>query len=588
MSTDVENMYPSLPIDKIAEIVADEFLKSDLNIDVDHEELALYLSVVLSQDVIKKHGLEDVLHTRKSAHGRKIGVTTEEFLNRTSSTKSKFNKPRRPPTPTETRLMISLALAELIRVVMRNHVYTVDKKIKKQSSGGPIGNILTGVLATIYMLWWARQFLNNVKIATEDLDDFALYFLKYYVDDGNLALEELPLGAKLVEGKVVIDAEQAEVDKNIPADERTAKIILQIANAVTSDIRLTIDYPSNNESGWMPILDLQVKSDNNQLDWKFYKKKISNHRVMLARSAMPGKIKINSLTQEVIRRLRNCRRSMNWSIKAKILSEFMHSMMASGYSEQYRLEVLKSGLKGYQRQCEDNDNGIKPLYRPRSFQHEKRRRKKAIIKNSWYRPNDAVIFVPSTPNAQLAKEYREILDTEMKRINMKVKVVETAGVSMVRQLFRPDTSGCLIPDCLLCLSGAHGASHTRSSVEYQGDCVPCQENNILARYDGESGFNAAYRIFQHADDIKHNRKSNAFVKHLQLYHPDQIGNVEAFRFKSVKTFSKVLDREVFEGVMINRSPANIKLNSKSEWNQPSEIRVVTTRHTDERVRLPGS
>ena len=57
---------------------------------------------------------------------------------------------------------------------------------------------------------------------------------------------------------------------------------------------------------------------------------------------------------------------------------------------------------------------------------------------------------------------------------------------------------------------------------------------------------------------------------------------------TIETFSKVLDREVFEGVMINRSPANIKLNSKSEWNQPSEIRVVTTRHTDERVRLPGS
>ena len=78
--------------------------------------------------------------------------------------------------------------------------------------------------------------------------------------------------------------------------------------------------------------------------------------------------------------------------------------------------------------------------------------------------------------------------------------------------------------------------------------------------------------------------SNAFAKHLSLYHPDKVGDVDAFSFKSVKTFKKCLERQVYEGCMINRSTADIKMNSKAEWHQPSEIRVTFTRATEERAR----
>ena len=167
---------------------------------------------------------------------------------------------------------------------------------------------------------------------------------------------------------------------------------------------------------------------------------------------------------------------------------------------------------------------------------------------------------------------------------MRVKVVETGGVSLTQQLFKTDSSGCMIPDCLLCESNIPGASHTRSGAEYQGICSLCAKDNVLATYDGESGFCAAYRISQHATDIKNEDLSNAFPKHLQVYHPNNIGDVSAFKFKVVKTFRKCLERQVYEGCMINRSIADIKLNSKSEWNQPSEVRVTFTRNTEERTR----
>ena len=159
-----------------------------------------------------------------------------------------------------------------------------------------------------------------------------MYFLKYYVDDGKLALETFPPGARLVNGKVVVMDEHKESDKIIPHDKRTANIILQLANSVTNTIKLTIEYPTNNSSGWMTILDIQVRVRDNRIEYKFYKKSMANHLTAMERSAVPDKIKRCSHTQEVIRRLRNTSINIDWSTKADILSEFCNSLLTLGYS----------------------------------------------------------------------------------------------------------------------------------------------------------------------------------------------------------------------------------------------------------------
>ena len=64
----------------------------------------------------------------------------------------------------------------------------------------------------------------------------------------------------------MIKDELIESDKSIPVDKRTAEIILEIANSVTNTIKLTIDYPTNNSSGWMPVLDIQVRVKNNKIE----------------------------------------------------------------------------------------------------------------------------------------------------------------------------------------------------------------------------------------------------------------------------------------------------------------------------------
>ena len=61
-----------------------------------------------------------------------------------------------------------------------------------------------------------------------------------------------------------------------------------------------------------------------------------------------------------------------------------------------------------------------------------------LKKGSWFRPADAVLFVPATPGAELADKVKEVVEEESKRLNFKVKVVERGGTTMKQHLVRTD------------------------------------------------------------------------------------------------------------------------------------------------------
>ena len=70
-------------------------------------------------------------------------------------------------------------------------------------------------------------------------------------------------GSRFKDGKVKVIKSEVEEDQLIPSDIRTSKILLEIGNSISDFIKLTSDCPSQNTSGFMPILDLQVKTIEN-------------------------------------------------------------------------------------------------------------------------------------------------------------------------------------------------------------------------------------------------------------------------------------------------------------------------------------
>ena len=61
-----------------------------------------------------------------------------------------------------------------------------------------------------------------------------------------------------------------------------------------------------------------------------------------------------------------------------------------------------------------------------------------VSKAAWYRPADCVGFYPPTPRGELVSEIDKVLKEEGKRIKVNLRAVETGGLSVGKQLVRPD------------------------------------------------------------------------------------------------------------------------------------------------------
>ena len=285
-SMDIEKMYPSADIDEVCRVAAEEWFQSNMKLDVNTYELALYITVMYERDFLVGLGLGDVTHTRLRRNGPKPGITTPEILTRTPNTDSKFVPPRRQPTQQETRMMTKLALEILMKTALKSHMFSFNGEIRLQMTWGAIGDILTGAIMAINALYWSR--ILKQKLA---LMGITLIHFKLYVDDQNLIMKSLPPGSRVIDDRLIIDDEQIEADKDIPSDLRSARLVQSVANSISPWCQVTIDCPSQHpaEQGFMPILDVQAKMVNDRVVYKFYKKKTSKKTVNLCLLRTHGK-----------------------------------------------------------------------------------------------------------------------------------------------------------------------------------------------------------------------------------------------------------------------------------------------------------
>ena len=172
--------------------------------------------------------------------------------------------------------------------------------------------------------------------------------------------------------------------------------------------------------------------------------------------------------------------------------------------------------------CDCADKGGASLHRPCGYDHHNQHKKKLLTKTSWYRPADALLFLSSMPKSELAKTVQAIVSQEAGRLDLKVKVVETSGISLKQQLVKTDLTGCFWQDCFLCEAGLNGTSHTRRGAVYCRKCSLCQPNGTVARYVGESGRSRFLRSENHRSEIKRILETNGFAKHLAIHHPKQL------------------------------------------------------------------
>jgi hypothetical protein len=320
----------------------------------------------------------------------------------------------------------------------------------------------------------------------------------------------------------------------------------------------------------IPVLDLQCwVTEAGVIYHIYYEKPMASKYCIMEASAMSTQTKWSSLSQEVIRRMKNTNGRVSHVIRENILTDYMRKLQKSGYPETFRRKILESGVSGYIKMVEGEKLGLGPVNRRRGTRskRQKRRLGKLREKSEWYkRPKwnlesggtgttdkqvhslaskqfvaeagkraakgqiqalqqpakatgnrkweyESVLLVPQTPGGELAAALRAF---ERKRGALRrIRIVERAGVSLKQKLFSSNPwarEGCARKDCFPCRSGAgEGGVCRRENLTYVIDCITCKNMGKVRQYWGETSRTLYQRGGSTGQPTFLNQKSRYFI-----------------------------------------------------------------------------
>ena len=388
-----------------------------------------------------------------------------------------------------------------------------------------------------------------------------------YIDDTANGTEALRPGTRWSEEeeRMILHPHLIEEDLAVPSDTRTAREVAKMGSSISPMIKLTWDCPSNNENQKMALLDTEVWVKDNIVWYEHYRKPMANPLLMMEMSAMPAKVKRTTMVQEVVRILRNIRPGLPQEVTTKHLDYFCQRMKASGYNENYRFQVLKSGMEGHDKMLEVERGGGRPVNRPRTWDEDQRQKKKELQGKTWFRTGgfDVPLFIPHTPHGELAKRIRAMEAENHQGRTIRFKIIEKSGVSLEQKLRRSNPwSGerCGRPNCFPCQTDDSGDCW-REGVTYSLVCEECGE--AVCQYFGETGRNAFTRGLEHLSNKEADDENKSVLKLHANHHHN--GRVDVnFTMKVTGLHTNSLDRQVTERVNIENFKGGVLMNRRNE------------------------
>ena len=360
-------LYPSLKTEKCAKIISKTLEDVEVEcIGVDYAMVGRTIAMMNTEDEIDAMGVTEFCPRRRAKKGPRPGLADTTVGGDKGNKKPKWvrEKSRLPETPREKRVMIARLVESMVKLVFQSHVYTYGGKVFRQQDGGPIGLRLSGSVAAIVMIVWDSKM---VELVEESGINMPLY--ARYVDDGNTLMEAFRRGWRWVdeEKRLMWKKEWENEDEEIGEedDKRCFREWRRLCNSIWEFIVMKEDVPSNYPDNKLPILDLAVycvtltTPEGVQYTvprFSFYEKPMRSQFTIHQETAMGEHCKVTTLTQEVIRRMRNISREASWEERSVVLTKFAVKMYVSKYREEKRREILVAGLKGYEKQLDLNES----------------------------------------------------------------------------------------------------------------------------------------------------------------------------------------------------------------------------------------
>ena len=116
----------------------------------------------------------------------------------------------------------------------------------------------------------------------------------------------------------------------------TFEVFTNIASSIHTCLNFTYDIPQFHSNYKVPMLDIQVWDEHCSCGTKiirhqFYEKETSSNKVIDFKSAMPLRMKITTLSQEIIRINKNTGRDAEIETTIETIKNFTTKMKISNY-----------------------------------------------------------------------------------------------------------------------------------------------------------------------------------------------------------------------------------------------------------------
>ena len=582
-------------------------------------------------------GLSRVVPRRRYKKGCKPGVTGKEIMGIETEDEAKWEFPNREYTELEKRKLMGTCLEIGIRTIFELHTYQFGGKLYQQADGGPIGLRITGACAKVMMGVWSVR----VKRILEE-NHVRIWLASGYIDDMRHLTSEIGLGRRWSEKeqKFVFKEEwrQEEEKFGYSKEKKSSIEIGKVMNSIFKEIQFTTEIEEDYKDNRIPTLDFTMWNEKGEeregetperrkerqkqkgkILYSFYEKEMGTQFCILETSAMSYNSKRSSLAQEVVRRMLNTSEMVSQEERDTIVEKFILKLKRSGYSESQRKEIVLAGLKGYETKKKRAEVEQKDLHRDGAATAITRMKKKLLAKTTWYKakqennkenknnmkgdkkfrektkekddnkPATAVLFVPRTPEGELATRLREAERELQKFCKSKIRIVEETGdtaKSLVHKANQWAGEDCLREDCLICRSGEHQGDCRRRNIVYQTSCNECKEKGRDTLYLGESARTGYERGVEHLRDAKTKRENSHMFEHQKEEHPEK--QEANFKMKIVRGHRSALPRQIQEAVMISNSWNKNLLNSKQEYNRCIIPRLTVMMGDREKITGEGA
>ena len=131
--------------------------------------------------------------------------------------------------------------------------------------------------------------------------------------------------------------------------KRTVDILEATIQGVVKGLKMTVETKLDFEDQKLPTLDLSLLvTEENRVGFIFYEKPTVSNLTIQKRSALNENSKVQSFSNEVIRRLLNTSEGASRELKGEILDHFSVKLLTSGYNKEQVGKIILGGIRGYE------------------------------------------------------------------------------------------------------------------------------------------------------------------------------------------------------------------------------------------------